>query len=106
MELPLVLLHLIYTQPFIVYLMVQVVSVINSQTNQVTGSISVGSYPSGLAINPNTGTVYVTNSGGGTVSVISPSTPAQIILAPFQTPQPKSSQTQQVAPVANADCIL
>ncbi len=37
----------------------------------VTGTITVGSDPWGDAVNPVTGTVYVTNSGSGTVSVIS-----------------------------------
>lgn len=82
------------------------VSVINGLTNHVIANIPGFGNPGGIAVSPKTGTVYVANSGGGTVSVISPSTPAQLILAPFQTPQPKSSQTQQVAPVANADCIL
>ena len=48
------------------------VSVINGQTNTVTATISVGAAPFGIAVNPKTGTVYVTNSGDGTVSVIAP----------------------------------
>ena len=37
-------------------------------------TISVGSRPSGVAVDPATGTVYVANSSGNTVSVIDAST--------------------------------
>jgi hypothetical protein len=37
----------------------------------VTATIPVGSDPAGVAVNPLTGTVYVTNVGNDTVSVIS-----------------------------------
>ncbi|WP_423795179.1 YncE family protein, partial [Mycobacterium tuberculosis] len=47
------------------------VSVINPATNTVTGSpITVGLDPTGVAVNPVTGVVYVTNSLDDTVSVI------------------------------------
>ncbi len=47
------------------------VSVINPAINTVTGSpIPVGLDPTGVAVNPVTGVVYVTNSLDDTVSVI------------------------------------
>ncbi|WP_072465053.1 YncE family protein, partial [Mycobacterium tuberculosis] len=47
------------------------VSVIDPATNTVTGSpIPVGLDPTGVAVNPVTGVVYVTNSLDDTVSVI------------------------------------
>lgn len=48
------------------------VSVINPVTNAVTATISVGNQPVGVAVNPFTGTIYVTNSLSNTVSVITP----------------------------------
>nr|WP_231862559.1 hypothetical protein [Mycobacterium canetti] len=46
-------------------------SVIDTATNTVTGSpIPVGVGPVGVAVNPVTGEVYVTNSLDDTVSVI------------------------------------
>ncbi len=48
------------------------VSVIDPATNTVTGSpITVGASPLGVAVNPVTGEVYVTNFAGDTVSVTS-----------------------------------
>ena len=44
----------------------------------VTATIPVGSYPYGVAVDPAAGTVYVTNNGGGTVSVISAALPAPV----------------------------
>jgi len=37
------------------------VSVINGSTNTVTTNVSVGSGPTGVAVNPNTNTIYVAN---------------------------------------------
>jgi YVTN family beta-propeller protein len=48
--------------------------VINEATNTVTATIGVGSDPSGIGVDPSTHTVYVTNSGSGTVSVINEAT--------------------------------
>ena len=45
------------------------VSVISGRTNTVTATIPVGSGPFGVAANPKTGTIYVTNFDN-TVSVI------------------------------------
>jgi YVTN family beta-propeller protein len=42
----------------------------------VTATIPVGSYPYGVAVDPAAGTVYVANSGAGTVSVIDAATRA------------------------------
>jgi YVTN family beta-propeller protein len=37
----------------------------------VTATIRVGRVPAGVAVNPRTNTIYVTNANSGTVSVIS-----------------------------------
>jgi DNA-binding beta-propeller fold protein YncE len=37
----------------------------------VTNTITVGTKPLGVAVDPATGTVYVTNAGDATVSVVS-----------------------------------
>ena len=44
---------------------------ISGRTNTVTAAIPVGNGPVGVAVNPPTGAVYVTNIKNGTVSVIS-----------------------------------
>ena len=43
---------------------------IDAATNTVTATIPVGADPFGVAVDPAAGTVYVTNDGGDTVSVI------------------------------------
>ena len=50
------------------------VSVIDTSTNAVTATVTVGTGPSGVAITPNGSYAYVTNEGAGTVSVIDTST--------------------------------
>jgi YVTN family beta-propeller protein len=52
------------------------VSVINAITNQViaTDTVTVGTFPEGLAVTPNNSFAYVANSGDGTVSVINSAT--------------------------------
>ena len=50
------------------------VSVINTLTNLVVATITVGSGPIGVAITPDGSHVYVTNYGAGTVSVITVAT--------------------------------
>ncbi|CLN36095.1 Conserved protein of uncharacterised function PE-PGRS family protein [Mycobacterium tuberculosis] len=50
------------------------VSVIDPVTNTVTGSITDGNGPSGVAVSPVTGLVFVTNFDSNTVSVIDPTT--------------------------------
>ena len=50
------------------------VSVINGATNAVVTTITTGSYPDGIVVNPATNTVYVTNQGSNTVSVINGAT--------------------------------
>ncbi|PHP11855.1 hypothetical protein B6F66_05660, partial [Mycobacterium tuberculosis variant bovis] len=45
-------------------------SVIDPVTNTVTGSITDGNGPSGVAVSPVTGLVFVTNFDSNTVSVI------------------------------------
>ena len=50
------------------------VSVIDSATNNVTATVPVGSYPRGVAVNPEGTKVYVTNTGSNTVSVIDSAT--------------------------------
>ncbi len=49
-------------------------SAIDEATNTVTATIAVGGLPSGVAVDPTTGTVYVTNSGDNTVSAINEAT--------------------------------
>jgi DNA-binding beta-propeller fold protein YncE len=46
------------------------VSVINGGTDRVTATVAVGAFPRALAVNPWTGTVYVTDFFGNTVSVL------------------------------------
>ena len=46
-------------------------SVISGRTNTATATIPVGSAPVGIAANPKTHTIYVTNEADNTVSVIS-----------------------------------
>jgi YVTN family beta-propeller protein len=48
------------------------VSVIDTATNKVTATISVGSFPLGVTVTPDGGNVYVTNTNSATVSVIDP----------------------------------
>jgi len=46
------------------------VSVINTVTNVITASITVGTYPQGVAAAPDGSRVYITNGRDGTISVI------------------------------------
>ncbi|TVL91300.1 IPT/TIG domain-containing protein [Streptomyces sp. SAJ15] len=50
------------------------VSVIDTATNTVTGTVTVGAAPWGVAIHPDGTRAYVTNSTAGTVSVINTTT--------------------------------
>jgi YVTN family beta-propeller protein len=50
------------------------VSVINTGTNKVVGSIAVGSDPQGVSVTSDGSKVYVANEGGGTVSIIDTAT--------------------------------
>jgi len=50
------------------------VSVINTATSTVTGTIGVGADPSAVAADPAAGTAYVANQGDNTVSVINTAT--------------------------------
>ena len=47
-----------------------VMSVVNGDTETVTATIPVGDFPSGLAVDPKTDTIYSANAQDGTVSVI------------------------------------
>jgi YVTN family beta-propeller protein len=61
------------------------VSVIDTGTNTVVGTIAVGSGPCGAAVTPDGGKVYVANSVDNTVSVIDTATNSvarTIMLAP------------------------
>ena len=49
-------------------------SVIDASTRTVTATVPVGKDPDGVAVDPGTHTVYVTNFGDDTVSVIDGST--------------------------------
>ena len=74
------------------------VSVIDGSTNAVTSIISVGTYPTGVAVDPTTDTVYVTNYSSGTVSY------ADVVGTPPTISASKSSVTvatgQAMAPIA------
>jgi hypothetical protein len=50
--------------------------VIDAATSAVTDTIPVGYIPDAVAVDPTAHTVYVTNSGAGTVSVINPPAPS------------------------------
>ena len=50
------------------------VSVIDTATNTVTATVSVGNNPWGIAVNPNGKKVYVANRGSNNVSVIDTAT--------------------------------
>ena len=50
------------------------VSVINTATNKVIGSINVGSDPQGVSVTSDGSKVYVANEGNGTVSIIDTAT--------------------------------
>ena len=46
------------------------VSILNTTTNSVVGTIPVGAGPNGIAYNQDNGKVYVANSVSSTISVI------------------------------------
>lgn len=50
------------------------VSVINTATNTVVGTVPVGAFPVGVAVTPDNAFAYVVNTGDSTVSVISTAT--------------------------------
>jgi YVTN family beta-propeller protein len=50
------------------------VSVIDTATNTVTGTIPVGAFPGGVAVTPDGSKVYVTDESSNTVSVIATAT--------------------------------
>lgn len=56
-------------------------------STQITSSISVGSRPWGLAFNPAGDTLYVANSGGTNISVVSPA--SMLAVRRIQTPNMK-----------------
>ena len=62
------------------------VSVIDGATNRVIGDpIPVGEGPRGMAVDPNTHLVYVTNPGSNTVSVIDESSNKPLVGIEFYT---------------------
>jgi DNA-binding beta-propeller fold protein YncE len=46
------------------------VAVINGQTNRIAASVPVGHHPRDVAVNQQTNTIYTTNTGDNSVSVI------------------------------------
>ena len=58
---------------------------IDEATNAVTATITVGSYPDGVAVDPATHTVYVPTEGNDTVSVIDEATNAVTATIPVGT---------------------
>jgi YVTN family beta-propeller protein len=61
------------------------VSVIDAATSTVTATIAVGNGPGAVAVDPATGTVYVTNSNDDTVSVIDAATSTVTATVPLPT---------------------
>jgi YVTN family beta-propeller protein len=62
------------------------VSVINERTGTVTRTITVGSFPAGVAVDPASRTVYVANVGDNTVSVIDGATRMVTATIPVGSP--------------------
>ena len=50
------------------------VSVIDTSTNGIAGTVTVGAGPVGVAVSPDGSTAFVSNSGGNNLSVIDTST--------------------------------
>jgi len=58
------------------------VSVIDSATNTVIDTITVGAKPSAMAVSPDGSRLYVTNSGDDTVSVVDTATNSVVATIP------------------------
>jgi YVTN family beta-propeller protein len=75
------------------------VDVIDASTNTVIATLPVGANPaSGIAVNPNTGKVYVANRGSGSVSIIQDAP-----TAPTATPTPVNTPTPTPTPLCFSD---
>jgi YVTN family beta-propeller protein len=75
------------------------VDVIDANTKTLITTLPVGANPaSGIAVNPNTGKVYVANRGSGSVTIIQ-DTPT----GPTPTPTLAASPTPTPTPLCNAD---
>jgi YVTN family beta-propeller protein len=75
------------------------VDVIDASNNTLLTTLPVGANPaSGIAVNPNTGRVYVANRGGGSVTVIQ-----DTATGPTPTPTSAASPTPTPTPLCNSD---
>jgi YVTN family beta-propeller protein len=72
--------------------------VISGETNTVTATIPVGSFPEGAAADPKTNTVYVTNDLDNTVSVISGETNTVTATIPMGSFPHGSRRTRKPTP--------
>ena len=77
------------------------VDVIDANTNTLLTTLPVGANPaSGIALNPNTGRIYVANRGGGSVTIIQD---APTVTTPTATPTPLTTPTPTPTPLCNPD---
>jgi YVTN family beta-propeller protein len=81
------------------------VSVMDTSTNNVVATVSVGNNPVGLAVTPDGTAVYVANSGDNTVSVINSATNTVVATVPVGNQPYAVSVTQDgtSVDVANGD---
>lgn len=75
------------------------VDVIDAANNTLIVTLPVGANPaSGIAVNPNTGKVYVANRGSGSVTIIQ-----DVSTGPTVTPTPAASPTATATPLCSPD---
>ena len=75
------------------------VDVIDASSNTLIATLPVGANPaSGIAVNPNTGRVYVANRGSGSVTIIQ-----DMAAGPTPTPTQAATPTPTATPLCNAD---
>ena len=79
---------------------------IDTATNMVIATITVGSNPEGVAVNPAGTRVYVTNAGSGTVSVIDTATNTVIATIPVDSTPSAIAIATAAAPPPSADVAL
>ena len=79
------------------------VSVIDTSSNTVTATVSVGSAPLGVAVTPSGSRVYVANYSGGSLSVIGVPTPAVAPSAPTSLVATPGNGSASIAFTAGSD---